>query len=827
MSDLVTLEASYELAETSQHKGPLSVLLSPSGHYTVEAGESFDISLTLENQGNLGAVIDAYIDETAQAVCEWCANPYERLALEVGYSSEIRFKVAVPVQTLPGTYDYLIVVDAPNHYPEDTPLRYPATVQILPPVKAAVNLNDATFATRPETSSDKPVVLELNTPLEVEVIVHNRSNRVDQFRLEMTDLPDDWYEVVYPEGLGELGLVIDTDHVSLNPGVKGLIRVMISCPPTTLAGRYLATMQLHSANDPKLVLMDVFYLEVPAIYDLTVHSEAIIRKVKRQAGLVHLALTNAGNTAREITLQTQEDREDPLFTYKIEPAQLRIPSMTTAQATLTAEPIDMGHQAWFGRGRPITFRLVANDRHDLPLPDATTDEMLWEPRPWWHLALVILFGAGLLGTLIFLIWWFFLRPPAPPKVLDFGATAPTYYEQQNGFVRLTWQIENPKQIQTLELRSEADEANAPPPIIYDLSHGLPPELEDYCTLAQTLNCSNVFTSARYPGTYQFTLTVSPKGKAQPITAQTTDIRVLPAPPPEIVAFAPTQTRYWEAPAVLDAAEEGSNQDAETQPTKTVALNWQITFVEPLSHLILTAQLGDGTPLDAPQEYDLSKGLPKALEEFCTLTDQSLICRAVPTNARTVGDFVFELNVFGLDGEEPVATAMTEPVQIVPLPIKIETFTLNGEPVPPKYQVIAAPGATVQLAWRVTGGPYTKVEILPNPGSVPLLGSLAYPLTGDSREVVTLQVTSVTGEQLTRSLTLETTTPTPPEPLSPDTFGPVPPGGMLPPPLSDIVSPPPPVDLDGDGTADLSPDGADNSGEPESLAPSGNAPQFTP
>ncbi|MEO0987654.1 MAG: hypothetical protein AAFY20_19255, partial [Cyanobacteria bacterium J06639_14] len=76
MSDLVTLEASYAIAATpptSHAIGPLAVLLSPSGHYAVEAGETFDISLTINNQGSRGAVIDVYLDETSQEFCQWCS----------------------------------------------------------------------------------------------------------------------------------------------------------------------------------------------------------------------------------------------------------------------------------------------------------------------------------------------------------------------------------------------------------------------------------------------------------------------------------------------------------------------------------------------------------------------------------------------------------------------------------------------------------------------------------------------------------------------------------------------------------------------------------
>ena len=283
--------------------GPLSVLVSPSGQYAVEAGESYDISLTLHNQGMRGAIIDVYVDESSTTVCKWCSNPYERLALEVGHSNEVRFKITVPVQTLPGTYDYLIVVDAPNHYPEDTPLRYPAQVKVLPPVRSDINLNDATFATTPESSSHQPMVLPPATPVPVQIVVHNRSDRVDQFRLEVEDIPKQWYHLHYPEGLGELGLVLNTTYLALNPGDRGVIQMTVTCPKTVLAGRYFATLQLHSINEPTLVLMDVLYFEVQPKYELALNAEAIIRKIRQQPALVYLHITNAGNTARNITLQ--------------------------------------------------------------------------------------------------------------------------------------------------------------------------------------------------------------------------------------------------------------------------------------------------------------------------------------------------------------------------------------------------------------------------------------------------------------------------------------------------------------------------------------------
>ena len=709
--------------------------------------------MTIHNQGHQGAIIDAYLDASSETLCRWCVNPYERLALETGHSSEIRFKITLPVQTLPGIYDYIIVVDAPDHYPEDTPLRYPATLRVLPPVKSAVNLSEATFATQPVSRFDRPINLPPDTVTELQVVVHNRSGQVDQFRLEISDLPRDWYDISYPQGLRELGLNVTADHLPLNPGVRGTIHLSIRAPHNTLAGRYLATLRLRSLNNLDFSLMDVAYFEVPASYDLTVEAEAIVRTVKQQAARFCLHLTNAGNTARDITIEAKEDREDPLFTYEFDPPQIHISAMSTAHATLTALPKGCGRRAWIGQGRQVSFRLETEDLHNLPLPEVTKAELLWERRPWWHLALVLLLAAGIVSGVVGLIWWRFLRPPAPPKVTTFGATAPTYYQQRDDFIRLGWQIEQAQQIQTLELQSQTDADSLPlPPVVYDLSRGLPPALARHCVLERVLSCQNIQTGARQPGNYEFVLSVMPKrDRTAPITAKTGAITLLPTPPPEIVTFATTQPRYWEA-----VSEDGS----EGTPEGLIALNWQINLTEPLSHITLTARLADGTPLNTPQRYDLTEGLPTDLEDYCTLTETALSCRGLPTAASTVGTYFFELGLFQADSAEPITTAETKPAQVVPLPVRIERFTIDGQDAPAKYRLTLPPevdasAASVQLTWTVVGGPYTRVEILPSPGSVSLNSELAYPITANAQEVVTLKVTSVSGEEIVRSVIIET------------------------------------------------------------------------
>ncbi|MEM9009520.1 MAG: hypothetical protein AAGE59_39240, partial [Cyanobacteria bacterium P01_F01_bin.86] len=139
---------------------------------------------------------------------------------------------------------------------------------------------------------------------------------------------------------------------------------------------------------------------------------------------------------------------------------------------------------------------------------------------------------------------------------------------------------------------------------------------------------------------------------------------------------------------------------------------------------------------------------------------------------------------------------TDAIAIVPAPVQIESFTIDGES-PTKYSVQLPPPAdnpntakavsnqpdnnqteTVRLEWKVQGGAFTQVELLPSPGSVSLAGKLDYPLTANTQEVLTLRVTSVTGQQVTRSITLEALAPLLPEPaiVSPP---PVPPAAINP------------------------------------------------
>ena len=166
-------------------------------------------------------------------------------------------------------------------------------------------------------------------------------------------------------------------------------------------------------------------------------------------------------------------------------------------------------------------------------------------------------------------------------------------------------------------------------------------------------------------------------------------------------------------------------------------------------------------------FDFQAGIPKELTDFCILETQ-LICRDVPTGLRQAGTYTFDLVAIprGEQPEEPILFT-SEPTHIQARPPRLIDFTLNGEPAQPNYLVPIDEGQpliNLQLAWEVEDNPGTQVMLMPAPGNVPTKGILPVPLSLEPGEtLVSLQVTNIAGEQLTRSITITTYDPTPENP----------------------------------------------------------------
>ncbi|NJN20536.1 MAG: hypothetical protein HC812_04190 [Leptolyngbya sp. RL_3_1] len=135
---------------------PLAVILSSAGRDLIVAGQTFELGITVSNQGNQSAIIHVYINDMSPALRPWCPESQGSLALAPGQTGEVVLSFNVPETAIPGTFDYLVVVEAPDHYPDLTPLQYQQQLQISPPLSDRVQTADPTFVVTPGSQAQPP-----------------------------------------------------------------------------------------------------------------------------------------------------------------------------------------------------------------------------------------------------------------------------------------------------------------------------------------------------------------------------------------------------------------------------------------------------------------------------------------------------------------------------------------------------------------------------------------------------------------------------------------------------------------------------------------------
>ncbi|MCC5666871.1 hypothetical protein LC653_23990 [Nostoc sp. CHAB 5784] len=743
---------------------PLALIVNPSGAQTVVAGSTFELCVTVINKGNQSALIDLFLDESSHTVRQWCAEPNKRVALYSNSSSELIFEFQVPVQTLLGIYNYTLVVDAPQHYPEDTPILHLQWLQVLPPVETAVRVNDPTFTLQPVTTSQTPTPLRPGESFSVNVSVYNRSDRVDRFRITCPDIPESWFKVVYPQGLEQIGMMIAPDALDLNPGARGDILLLLTPPLDAIAGIYFPTVRLYSTNNPNLVLLDVVYVQVLPVYLITAEFLILRSRVRNQEGIFQLKLTNAGNITREVLIRTQTADEKELCTYTVEPSCVRLLPKSSTNIDLRVKPNKWWRRPVYGAPELIEFRVELEDTEQLPLPNYIPQgTLIWEPRPWWQFLPLFIAGVATLVAIAFLIWWTFFKPPAQPKIVEFASANNLYQEVNNDFIRLNWQIRNPRQIHLLTITGQsADSTASVAPIVYDFSQGVPNELKESCSLRSVLICQNVRTGASLASEYIFDLKVFSKNNKETATdsLKTNPIKIAPLPIPKIIEFSSDKPIYEEAilnpRPIVKAAK--SKRNPVININNSILLNWKISNPEQLNQLNIIAKAADGTNITV-KLYDFSQGVDRNLKQLCQIGD-ALICKNVPTGIKQGGSYTFELIVSSQKGQEkPSDLKKIDNIQIKPQPPQIVEFKVNGKDAPAKYLIpIGGVNAAknMYISWKVEGGKDVKVELLPAPGSVPLSGSASYPLEDKAGSItMTLQVKSSDGEPITRAVTIET------------------------------------------------------------------------
>jgi hypothetical protein len=750
---------------------PIGVILSSSGEYRVLPGEMLEVSVTVNNKGNQSAIIDIFLDDLPVSIHTWCLNTQTRLALEPGQGEEVIFRFDIPLTALSGAYAYKIVVDAPLHYPDSPALRYEQVLQVLPPTHTTVRINDPTFAIDPATTRDKPLKIPPGNPLQFQVYVYNRADRVDRFRLACKDLPADWIKIHYPQGFQTPGLAAIEPYLNLNPGENGIILLTIMPPLDALAKLNLATLQLKSENNPELKLFEILYLDIKPIYQLATRFRTLVSRIQQQPGLYSVQATNQGNTPRTLEFGVLGLERNNLCDYAIEPPILTLAPQQTLTSQISVQPKNPWKRSLFGAGRVINFEVSATDLEQKPMVEIPMPGMLmWDARPWWQILPAVLLLSGSLAGLMLLIWWFFIRPPAPVSIVKFSPEATTYETNQGETVHLGFEIANAQRLQQIEIVGQSAEGDLlSGPLTFDLTHGLPTILANSCVQKkQRLTCRNVRTDARKSGDYIFTLTVIPQPgrNAQPVQAKALPVSIVPVQAPRIVAIAPTATLYTEA---VPGAVKNAND-----PPSMARVNWTVDYPRQLRSLTLLARDEQGNAAAPALVYDFQQGLPDSLAEFCVLGRQ-LICNNVPTGIREAGTYKFDLTAVALanpaskgteDARDEVLpiVATSEATRIQSRSPRLLSFTLNGEPAQASYLIPVEPGqmpTQLTLAWNVDNIPGTQVVLTPSPGTVPNQGNLPVMLSPQPGEtVLSLQVIGATGEQITRSIRITTYDPTP-------------------------------------------------------------------
>lgn len=750
-----------ELMNATQLERNVIVIVNATGSEILTPGESFEISVTVTNRGVKSAVFNLFISDLPGEMLTWWKSTRQGLALGSGESGEAVFVCQVPTTAQPSLHEYNITIDAPKHYPEETPLRYRQRLQILPALQDTAHSSDPSFAIQPVTSPQRPIAIQPGGAIPVQVLVHNRGDRVDRFRLSCPDLAPNWVQITYPQSNSGVGIVLAPDSLRLNPGEQGIIVLLISVPLDALASNPIATLRLHAANHPELSMSDWIYLQINAMHSLQSELRTVTNKVKNKPGIFQVRFTNLGNAPRELKLSVTNLEESALCAYRLEQTELKILPKATIGVNLAAKPQTWWQRPFYGGPKVFNFAVELEDQQQLPLPiDRLTNVVMWEPRPFWQFLSLLLLILGGIAALGYGIWWACIRVPEPPKILNFEPESNQYQALTDDAVRLTWRISDPDRIETLTIQGLGSDGKPMTlPMVYDIRNGLPETLKKNCVWNTELVCQNIRTSALKPGEYLFSLTTTAKpgrGSAND-TKKTSFVKIDPIPKPQIIGFNSTQPIYQE-PSLGSVSPNPSPMPA---PADEIALNWTIANPRQIREIHLIAKSPDGKILSPLKKFSLTQGLPDALKPFCIVAEQ-LVCQKVPTNDRKPGQYVYEIAAIG-SGEGSIAIQKTDVIQLLPKPARILNLTLNGQPATlPKYLVPVTPNQPVSsllLAWEIDASEGSKVELLPAPGSIPLKGSLPFPINPTPGTLtLTLQITPPAGTPIARTIVIETYDP---------------------------------------------------------------------
>ncbi len=721
---------------------PLKVIINPPGVQSGMPGEVLELHVVAINQGTQNAIIDIFLDEAFQLFSGLSISPCERVALAPQQSIEVSFQVPIPIDTLPGTYEYAVIVDAPQHYPADTPIQFPQQIKVLLAEQTIVREYDPTFALQPTSNPKQQLIYQAGTPLQVGITVNNRSSRVDSFRLSCADLEEDWLTIEYPVMGADAGLRSGATRLELNPTAVGQIWLKFHPPVDVLAGNYSFTLRLHSENSPNLTMLDLVYVQIPPVYRLGIKTNTILGKVNRSNGQYELELNNLGNTVRQLAFSAKTQTETEICTYGFTPDRLRLLPAKTTIVRLAVKPNNWWQQPWLGAGLFINFQIDCQDLDNFPLTEIIPPQTLvWQPRPWWQLFLLLLVILGFLGGLGAIGWMLFR-----PNSLRLEKFSPESRKLGEGDrVLLNWEIHDFQAMQSLKLAIKGPIPSERELKLTDLI-GEKDNAEAPCTQQnRVLICRNFTTEAKEPGKYTFEIKILDRDSKVLATQITDEVEITAKPEPEFKEIKPDKSTYNRGEKPL--------------------LNWIIKYPDKLEAVKIIAKTEDGK-ITAEPKIDRAQ-IDKDANCKMEAKTMQLTCTGVPIELSQAGKYQLEIITVSKSKKVPAAPQLVK-IEVLPKQLKIVSFTLNSSET---ESIVVKEGETLNLNWQVDGEENIQIELNPF-GTVQKTGTKQMTATPAIPAKISLTATDKYGMKVTKGFAIKVeanTSPstTPSTPDSPD------------------------------------------------------------
>jgi hypothetical protein len=259
--------------------------------------------------------------------------------------------------------------------------------------------------------------------------------------------------------------------------------------------------------------------------------------------------------------------------------------------------------------------------------------------------------------------------------------------------------------------------------------------------------------------------------------------------PNSIAIALEKQVFFTAVGIAQGAAKPRIVRPKPDLDNEVRLNWSISNTSQVRELTLVGRTPEGEVKSPPLRFVFTEGLPRSLRPYCTISNDQMICKNVPTEAKASGNYIFELAIVPskppVDPKAVPVTKKTEITKIAPYPAKILELKVNGQDALPQYSFNLNPDipTILTLSWKIEASAAAKIDLLPAPGNVAAVGQLALPLSPKSAEVTyILRVTNPDGQMIMRSFIIQTIAP-PPAPKPEET-----PPIALPPDVPEIDSP---------------------------------------